>query len=162
MPIMNTLRANHRLRDALIVGVGLLVIASGGGIAFAQNERQETPYRSSIQVAHDDDDNESTDAEEDKKGMESDDGRDASGDEAEDAAEKTESTRYQSLARITAAQAGAAAAAKVPGTVTAAVLENEDGNLVYGVSIRTASGERDVKVDAGNGKVLHIETDDRD
>ena len=86
MPIMNTLRANHRLRNALIVGVGLLVIAAGGGIAFAQNERQETPYRSSIQVAHDDDDTESTDAEEDKKGMESDDGRDASGDEAEDAA----------------------------------------------------------------------------
>lgn len=80
----------------------------------------------------------------------------------EDDAEKAESDRYQSLARIASAQATAAAISKVPGTVIATVLENEDGNLVYGVEIRTSAGEQDVKVDAGNGAVLHVEKGDRD
>jgi len=30
------------------------------------------------------------------------------------------------------------------------------------VTVKAASGERDVKVDAGNGKVLHIEQDEQD
>lgn len=170
MPVMNTLRTNQRLREALIVAVGLLVSAGVGAVALAQNERQDkTPYRSSIQVPKDADENEANEANEATEGREakeSDDEREPAGgeaeDAAEDAAEKAESARYQSLARITSAQAVAAATAKVPGKVIAASLENEDGNLVYGVEIRTTAGEQDVKVDAGNGAVLHVEKGDRD
>jgi uncharacterized membrane protein YkoI len=41
-------------------------------------------------------------------------------------------------------------------------LENEDCNVVYGVEIKTANGESDVKVDAGDGRVLHVEKDGED
>jgi len=64
------------------------------------------------------------------------------------------------LARITAKQAEAAAVQQVRGSVTAVELENENGTLVYSVEIQTATGEHDVKVDAGNGQVLHGEADD--
>ena len=65
----------------------------------------------------------------------------------------------KSLARITPEQAQAAALAQVPGTVKKVELENEDGNVVYGVEIKTADGESNVKVDAGDGRVLHVEKD---
>ena len=51
----------------------------------------------------------------------------------------------------------------VPGKVLKAELENENGYLVYGVEIAKADRQiADVKVDAGNGKVLKIETDQKD
>lgn len=166
MLVMNTLRTNQKLREALIVAVGLLVSAGIAAVALAQNEPQDkTPYRSSIQVPRDRDEteaNEENEAAEGREAKESDDESEAAGGEAEDAAEKAESARYQSLARITSAQASAAAVAKVRGKIIAAVLENEDGNLVYGVEIRTTAGEQDVKVDAGNGAVLHVEKGDHD
>ena len=65
----------------------------------------------------------------------------------------------KSLARITPEQASAAALAQVPGTAKKVELENEDGNVVYGVEIKTAKGESDVKVYAGDGRVLHVEQD---
>jgi hypothetical protein len=65
-----------------------------------------------------------------------------------------------SLARITEEQAQAAALKQVPGTVVKTELDNENGNLVYSVEIQTATGEHDVKVDAGNGRVLLVEADD--
>ena len=38
-------------------------------------------------------------------------------------------------------------------------LDNEKGNLVYSVEIKTASNEiKNVKVDAGNGTVLHVDS----
>ena len=70
------------------------------------------------------------------------------GEEAEDKAEGAERESLKSLARITPEQARAAALAQVPGTVKKVELENEDGNVVYGVEIKTANGESDVKVDA--------------
>jgi uncharacterized membrane protein YkoI len=81
------------------------------------------------------------------------------GEEAEDRAEGAESERLKSLARITPEQARDAALAQVPGTAKKVELENEDGNVVYGVEIKTARGESDVKVDAGDGRVLHVEHD---
>ena len=51
----------------------------------------------------------------------------------------------------------------VPGKVIKAELENEDGYLVYGVEYARADRQiSGVKVDAGNGKVLKIETDRKD
>lgn len=64
-----------------------------------------------------------------------------------------EEAQLRSLARITPQQAAQAARAAVPGTVSSVKLENENGNLVYAVVI----GQTEVKVDAGNGRVLHQE-----
>ena len=56
-----------------------------------------------------------------------------------------------------------AAKQAVPGTVIGAELENENGYLVYGVEIVKPDNQiMDVKVDAGNGKVLIIERDHED
>ena len=65
-----------------------------------------------------------------------------------------EQAQLQVLAKITPDQAKQAALAVVPGTVTSVKLGDENGNLVYEVVI----GKVDVKVDAGNGKVLHQDT----
>ncbi len=60
----------------------------------------------------------------------------------------------QALAKITPEQAKAAALAAVPGTVVKVDLDNENGNVVYSVEVQTANSATEVKVDAGNGKVL--------
>ncbi|MGX6566880.1 PepSY domain-containing protein [Cupriavidus necator] len=73
--------------------------------------------------------------------------------------EKAEAARLATLARLDAAQATAAALAKVPGTAHRVALDNENGNLVYSVEVKTAAGElKDVKIDAGNGQVLHVDS----
>jgi len=61
-----------------------------------------------------------------------------------------EQSQYQALAKISAAQASAAAQAKVPGAVSSVTLGDENGSLVYEVII----GKVAVMVDAGNGQVL--------
>lgn len=51
-----------------------------------------------------------------------------------------------------------AALAAFPGTVQKVELDNENGNIVYSVEITNDAGaSADVKVDAGNGTVLHQE-----
>jgi len=56
-----------------------------------------------------------------------------------------------------------AALQTVPGTVIGAALENENGYLVYGVEIAKADLQIvNVKVDAGNGKILKVDRDRRD
>ncbi len=69
--------------------------------------------------------------------------------------EADEAAALAPLANITADEAVAAAQAKVPGDVQKVELENENGSLVYSVEI----GGKDVKVDAGTGAVLHVESD---
>lgn len=78
---------------------------------------------------------------------------------ASDGSEAQEAAALAGLARITAAQADAAALAKFPGaTIQATTLEDENGSLVWGVSLREANGTtQDVKVDAGTGTVLAAE-----
>jgi len=75
----------------------------------------------------------------------------------------------QQMAKITAQEAVRVALAAVPGDaskkkVTETELEVENDFLVYGVEIRVdgQKGERDVTVDAGNGKVLAQEIEDED
>ena len=159
--------------------VGLLaVVIAGAGVALtamAQGERrkhenkqeEKAKYHSSVQVQ--DDKNEREEAEDKAEGAEENEAAEANeaneskegkeGEEAEDKAEGAESERLKSLARITPEQAQAAALAQVPGTVRKVELENEDGNVVFGIEIKTANGESDVKVDAGDGRVLHVEKD---
>lgn len=64
----------------------------------------------------------------------------------------------QALAKITPDQAKTAALAAVPGTVVKVDLDNENGNVVYSVEVKTANGATEVKVDAGDGKVLAQDT----
>jgi len=68
-----------------------------------------------------------------------------------------EPTDLTSLARISADKAMAAALAAYPGSrVRRVELKNENGCLVYAVSL---SNGLEVKVDAGNGQVLHTESE---
>ena len=168
---------NPQARVALLAALALLfggsigvagLRAQSAGKSHVEAEQQDPKYKSSIQVPNDEKGEKSEAGEGDEKGEKAE-GNEAG--EANEANEQNESTspeeqaeaaQYQKLARITAAQARSAALASVPGTATAAELENEDGNLVYGVTVKTASGEKDVKVDAGNGKVLHVEQDEQD
>ncbi len=67
-----------------------------------------------------------------------------------------EPAELSSLAKITADSAKAAALQANPGTtITKVELDNENGCLVYSVEL---SNGLDVKVDAGNGAILHVET----
>jgi uncharacterized membrane protein YkoI len=69
--------------------------------------------------------------------------------------EADEAAALQAKATITSAQAEAAALAANPGTtVIKTELDNENGVLVYSVEL---SNGLDVKVDAGNGKILYTE-----
>jgi hypothetical protein len=74
--------------------------------------------------------------------------------------EDTDDDQLSGLAKITTEQAEQAALTEVPGVVLETELENENRNVVYAVEIDTGSGVKEVKVDAGNSKVLHIENDD--
>lgn len=80
------------------------------------------------------------------------------GGQSEDKDEVEEATFLQSLAKIRAKDAETIALAANPGTtVVKTELDNENGVLVYSVEL---SNGLDVKVDAGNGQILHIETID--
>lgn len=71
--------------------------------------------------------------------------------------ERGEAAQFAALAKIDANQASAAAVAQVPGTVLQVALDNENGNVVYSVEIKMASNDgKEVKVDAGTGKVLQV------
>jgi uncharacterized membrane protein YkoI len=73
----------------------------------------------------------------------------------EDMSEADEATALQGKAAINADAAKAAAEAANPGTTAVKVeLDNENGVLVYSVELDSGL---DVKVDAGNGKVVHTE-----
>jgi len=77
-----------------------------------------------------------------------------SGDEA------SESQALAKYAKITAEQAKSIALSKAYGKVVNVGLENENGYVVYSVEISTPNGTKDVKVDAGNGKLLNIDGSD--
>lgn len=84
----------------------------------------------------------------------------ANGAEGTNESDAGEAARLKGLATVTPDQAKAAATAAVPGKAAKVELESENGNVVYGVEVTTAQGTVDVKVDAGNAKVLSQETDD--
>lgn len=75
--------------------------------------------------------------------------------------ESGEAAILSSLAKIDAAKATAAALGQVPGTVLKVSLDNENGNVVYSVEIKTADNQlRDVKVDAGTAAILNVDSAD--
>lgn len=72
--------------------------------------------------------------------------------------EGQEAANLQSLAKITPQQAQQSAQSAQAGTASSVKLENENGNLVYAVDI----GQKEVKVDAGNGRVLYVENSNQE
>lgn len=73
------------------------------------------------------------------------------------------STASSGSARIAVGDAVRAAVGAVPGTVTEAELDNEDGRLVWELDVYGSDRSwHDVTVDPGNGKVLgkHVDNDD--
>ncbi len=76
--------------------------------------------------------------------------------ETDGQSEADEATALAGLAVIGPDQAQAAAQALVTGDVIKVELDNENGAVVYSVEIDNGTGGHiDVKVDAGNGNVLH-------
>lgn len=73
-----------------------------------------------------------------------------------DQSESGDAALFAGMAKITEADAMKAAEAAVGGTANKATLGNEDGSLIYEVKI----GTQEVKVDAGNGTILEVESDD--
>lgn len=72
----------------------------------------------------------------------------------ESLSEAEEDAQYVGLATITEAEAKRAAETKVGGTASRFKLGNEKGSLIYEVEI----GNQEVKVDAGDGTVLEVES----
>lgn len=133
------------------------LMAGGVGIAGAVTGRPpllnssstagEAPsYTSSVTVVDNATDNNANDT--------SNGNADTNGKESEHGNDPAETAQLQGLAKITSDQASQAAVAAVPGTPSTPELQNENGNVVWGVEVRTANGSVDVKVDAGNGTVL--------
>ena len=78
---------------------------------------------------------------------------DGDGEVDDDLEEQQETAKLQSLAKITLQQAQQAAETASAGKASSIELENEDGNLVYEVTI----SQKEVIVDAGDGRVLYTE-----
>jgi uncharacterized membrane protein YkoI len=66
----------------------------------------------------------------------------------------------QKLAKIRLEDAIRSAQGAFTGQVAEAKLENEEKNLVYTVEITNGSQKKEVIVDAGNGAVLAVDTND--
>lgn len=76
--------------------------------------------------------------------------------------EQEEAKQLSNLATVTQEEAKQFALAEINGIVKDIQLENEDGNVVYGVEIENAGTSVDIKIDAGNGKVLRVESDNEE
>ena len=75
----------------------------------------------------------------------------------------TDEAGYADMAKVSLDGAVQSAIQAVPGKVLKVELEDEDGYLVYGVEIAKADRQiADVKIDAGNGKLLKIDKDRKD
>jgi uncharacterized membrane protein YkoI len=74
-----------------------------------------------------------------------------------------EEAGFAGMAKISMDSAINAALKEVQGKVLRAELENENGYLVYGIEIaKTDHQIVDVKVDAGDGKILKVENDQKE
>lgn len=142
-----------RVKQGLAIAFVVALIAGGVVARAVYAENEKVPYRSSVQVPPEvSGQNERGEAEEGgQEGKEDESGN-------EDQSEASEQQQLIALAKITIEQSITAARANVAGTVSSASLDDEDGNLVFSVLISTPAGLHDVKVDAGNGRVLFVDT----
>ena len=84
-------------------------------------------------------------------------------DDKEELSDSQEPASLESEAKISSEEAKKIASGAVDvnivGEITQVELENEDGNVVYAVEFTKDGTETDVKIDAGTGKVLLVESD---
>ncbi|MFE0104844.1 PepSY domain-containing protein [Streptomyces sp. NPDC059009] len=130
-------------RKIVIAAVAAVALAGGGtatALAVSGDDEPSAASKSSVQVKNHD-------------RADRDDRNDDRGDDAEDRAEAR-------AAKVTAADAIAAALKHTPGTAVSAELDDEDGGLVWDVDV-LKNGKNDkagtwhsVEVDPGTGKVL--------
>jgi len=149
---------NKKVLSYLTAGILLLGSAAGLGAGYAKTARaavnqpasaavqqettnQEPAYAASIKVTNPQDNLNENEAQEKHEN------------------EAQESAAFKAQAKITPEQARAEALKAVNGEIQKVSLDNENGNLVYSVEVKTAGGTVDVKVDAGDGKVLARDND---
>ena len=139
-------------KKAAVTGIIATTLAFGGaGLAMAANPDNAQPSSS----AADEQDPSYTGTVQAPQDATAADGTDAELSEADEAAS------LQGLATVTPEEATAAALAAVPGTAGDAVLEDENGFVVYEVQVTAADGAViEVKVDAGDASVLAQEADE--
>ncbi len=143
------MKLNKRFAGAL-VGAALLVGTIGSGAVFAQ-QAKPTATPPAVQQETDRDDQAHEPAYTGSIAVPQ--------EQQEGKSEADEATALQGMAKISADQAKAAAVSANPGTTASkADLEDENGVLVYAV---TLSNGVEVKVDAGNAQVLHTEQADQ-
>jgi len=167
----STGRAKKSLAAMILAALSVMGL---GGAALAQSDATPTPAPAVTQTEEKVDD-EATEAAEDPAAEAAEEANEGPDDETQDPmlngsiqapaetdgpSEADEAKALEGLAIITPEQAEAAATAEVPGTVLEVELDNENGSVVYSVEIDNGSGGHiDVKVDAGNGTVLHQDAD---
>ena len=83
---------------------------------------------------------------------------DGDGETNDDAKGTQEAQKLQAFAKITPQQAQRAAETAAKGTASSVKLENENGSLVYAVTV----GQNEVTIDAGNRTVLGTNTPTRE
>lgn len=161
-------------------GVAATLLTAGVGTAFAATSPSATQNQTNHSTATHGTDNEVNDTPSNEKaGTGTKDGpqNEAPGTEAQDGikgsvkaptesgtdkagsdnstAEQNETAQLSKLAKIDQNAAKQAALASVTGTVKRVSLDSENGSVVYSVEIVRSNGHMvDVKVDAGNGRVL--------
>ncbi len=151
-------------KKLLVGAVAATALTIGGGAALAaqqapettadgtKQEQQEPSYKGSVKAPVDKAENE---AAEGKEGKEN--------EATEDKQEAREAQQLRSLAKIDQKAAEKAALGATPGTVKNAKLGNENGYVVWEVEVAAQDGTlQEVKVDAGNGKVLAQEAEGSD
>ena len=133
------------------------VLTLGGGAALAAQQAPQTTANETKQEQQDPSYKGSVKAPADKAGNETAEGKESK------ASEKAETQKLKGLAKVDQAAAEKAALGAVPGTVKNAALGNENGYVVWDVEVAGQGGKvTDVKIDAGNGKVLAQETGDNE
>jgi uncharacterized membrane protein YkoI len=131
-----------------ILALPVPVLAQGH--AGSNQQDQQPAYSSSIQVDNRQDVGE-IEAGQARHGEEA----SAEGEEQQEASESQETAALAGKAAITLQQAESAVLKANPDAVIVRVeLDNENGSFVYSVVLSTG---QDVKVDAGNGTILHID-----
>jgi len=143
------MRFNWRFTSAA-VGVGLLLGSLGVGIVLAQGPSPTRSPQTNVRVSQEETGANSTVQMPSYTGSIT-----VSEVQYEGTSEADETSALQGKATISAADAEKAALAANPGSsVTKTELDNENGVLVFSVELNNGM---DVKVDAGNGQVLHTE-----
>ncbi|MGA4839568.1 PepSY domain-containing protein [Streptomyces sp. G45] len=157
-------------RNIAIASIAALALAAGGttaalAVGGGDDGSSTAGAKSSVRVQDDDRrgaaprDDDADDRYEDRH----DDGQDDRYDDGEDA---REDARDAKAAKVSAAEAIAAALKSTSGTAVSADLDDEDGGLVWDVDVLGEDGRTwySVEIDPGTGKVLgsHTERDDED